>query len=116
MDYVKADKAVKNAVIAALVSAGVTAVLSVFTIFTNVEVLPVSPAFFVDIVVMLGLAFGVYKKSPRVCGVAAPVLPYRTNQRLARHSGNVSSLPMALVFCYFYVQGIRGTFDTKHDV
>ncbi|MFS8580945.1 MAG: hypothetical protein LOD88_13075, partial [Novibacillus thermophilus] len=68
MDYVKADKAVKNAVIAALVSAGVTAVLSVFTIFTNVEVLPVSPAFFVDIVVMLGLAFGVYKKS-RVCAV-----------------------------------------------
>lgn len=47
LDYVKADKAVKNAVIAALVSAGVTAVLSVFTIFTNVEVLPVSPAFFV---------------------------------------------------------------------
>lgn len=109
LDYVKADKAVKNAVIAALVSAGVTAVLSVFTIFTNVEVLPVSPAFFVDIVVMLGLAFGVYKKS-RVCAVLL-LLYYLIGQISVWLSlGNVSSLPMALVFCYFYVQGIRGTF------
>ncbi|HEX7863685.1 MAG TPA: hypothetical protein VF555_01985 [Variovorax sp.] len=100
---------IRNAWIAGLVSATVTLIFVLIAI-AGTSLLGMSAYQLVDVVVILGLAFGIYKKS-RICAVL--MLAYFVWAKIVLiqmgHAGG-SGLFMAVVFFYFYVQGVIGTF------
>jgi serine/threonine-protein kinase len=99
---------IKNAWIAALVSAGITFLLVLAAIFGK-PILGISAWELIDVALILGLAFGIYKKS-RACAVIMLVYFIFAKIFLTVSTGTITGLPMALVFIYFYWQGVAGTF------
>jgi serine/threonine-protein kinase len=61
-----------------------------------------------DVALIFGLSFGIYKKS-RVCAVLMLAYFIVSKIVLMLEAGKPSGLLVALIFAYFYVQGIRGT-------
>jgi lysylphosphatidylglycerol synthetase-like protein (DUF2156 family) len=110
VEKVRADvfKRIKNAWVAALIYAGITLVV------TLMAVLRTAPMFFsawelIDVVLILGLAFGIYKKS-RSCAVLMFVYFVVSSILGLVEPGGGSSFLLLLVFGYFYWQGVSGTF------
>ncbi len=62
-----------------------------------------------DVALILGLAFGIYKKS-RICAVLMFIYFIASKIILMVESGAPNGIIMAIVFGYFYWQGISGTF------
>lgn len=108
MDYMKAVASINRAVIAALISAGVTVITTIVVLVTNAQFLQINLLSFVDVAVILGLAFGVYKKS-RVCAVLLLIYYIAGQISVWLSVGNFATFPMTILFCYFYIQGVRGT-------
>lgn len=101
-------KMVKNAWIAALVSAGITFLLALAAIFGS-PILGISAWELIDVAFVLGMAYGIYKKS-RTCAVLMFVYFIISKTMLTMSTGAMTGLPLALVFIYFYWQGVAGTF------
>lgn len=108
MDYIKAMASIKRAVIAAIISAGVTVITTIVVLVTDVQLSHINLLSFIDAVVILGLAFGVSKKS-RICAVLLLMYYAIGQMSVWMTMENFATLPMTILFCYFYVQGIRGT-------
>ena len=104
-------KHVKHAWVAGVVSAGVGLlfILIAASGSTVVAELGVDWQGLVAVVVILGLAFGLYKKS-RICAVLMFVNFVGSKIIQWATTGNVSAVPLAILFGYFFFQGIRGTF------
>ena len=68
----------------------------------------------IDVVVILVLSFGLYKKS-RICAVLLFVYFVFSKIILWAIVGSVRGVLMAILFGYFFFQGIRGTF-AKHSL
>ncbi|MDZ4344861.1 MAG: hypothetical protein U1E51_20765 [Candidatus Binatia bacterium] len=111
MDEKKARRAIRNAWIAATVSGIFTVIVALIAVtsdrnpfddwVTGWELLSAGATF--------GLAYGIYRKS-RACAVVV-LLWYVAQQLLyAIETGRKTGFGLALVFIYFYVQGVRGTF------
>jgi hypothetical protein len=62
-----------------------------------------------DVAVIAGLTFGIYRKS-RACAIIMLVYFIGSKLLLWSETKSVSGLPMALIFGWFFFQGIRGTF------
>ena len=103
MDKDKANNAIKSAWIAAIVSAGFTLIAAVTGLFG----LDLSALWIV--IVMLGLAFGIYKKN-RACAVILFVYWVVGAIWEIAVSGLTGSLPLGIVFAICFFWGIRGTF------
>lgn len=101
-------KKIKNAWSAALFSAGITLIFVILAI-SGTSVLGISVWESVDVALMLGLAYGIYKKS-RICAVAIFVYFIAAKILLISQTGNTSGIALAIVFLYFYFNGILGTF------
>lgn len=101
-------KKIKNAWCAALFSASVTLIFVILAISGN-SVLGISAWESLDVVLILGLAYGIYKKS-RTCAVAMLVYFIGAKIILFSQTGSASGLALAVVFVYFYFNGILGTF------
>ena len=106
-----AVKHIKQAWVAGVISAGITLLVilvaaSGSTLFAK---LGVDWWSLIDVVVILGLAFGLYKKS-RICAVLLFVYFVFSKIILWATVGSVGGVPMAILFGYFFFQGIRGTF------
>ena len=104
-------KHIKQAWVAGLISAGITLLVilvaaSGSTVFAE---LGIDWWSLIDVVVILGLAFGLYKKS-RICAVLLFVYFVGSKIILWATVGSVRGVPMAILFGYFFFQGIRGTF------
>jgi hypothetical protein len=101
-------KKIKNAWGAALFSAGITLVFTLVAM-SGTKMLNFSAWQLIDVILILGLAFGIYKKS-RTCAVLLLIYFIGAKLLMFAESGAISSIPMALVFGYFYWQGVSGTF------
>jgi serine/threonine-protein kinase len=107
----KVLKKIRAAWIACLVSAAMTVLMIVVAMTTGRSSIgPQGPIDLVDVVFVLGMAFGISRKS-RVCAVLMLVYFAFSKYLMIRASGQVSGLGLGLVFLYFYVQGVIGTFE-----
>ena len=62
-----------------------------------------------DVLLIFGLTFGIYKKN-RVCAILIFVYFVGSKVLIWKESGSVSGLPVAVIFGYYFLQGILGTF------
>jgi len=104
-------KHIKAAWIAGLISAAVTLLVSVIAAAGVAALADMGFGWWtlLDVALLAGLSFGVYRKSRTA---AVLLFTYFLIARIALwvSMGSVRGLPMALLFGYFYAQGIRGTF------
>jgi hypothetical protein len=98
---------------AALFSAGMTLVVTIAAM-TGTESEIFSAWSLLDVAMILGLAFGIYKKS-RVCAVLMLVYFVASKVFIVSQTGSFSSIPVGLIFTYLYLQAVLGTF-TYHKI
>ncbi len=101
-------KNIRNAWIAGLISASITLIFVLLAISGKVY-LGFSEWEFFDVALLLGLAFGIYKKN-RVCAVLMCLYFIAAKIVIFYETGHVSGILMGSLFIYFYVQGARATF------
>lgn len=99
---------IKSAWIAGCISGAVTLVVTLIAM-SGTAALGFDAWSLLDVAVIFGLAFGIYKKS-RVCAVLMLAYFILSKIILMMEAGKPSGLLVALIFAYYYVQGIRGTF------
>lgn len=104
-------KKIRNCWVAGLISIAVTLIFMLVAI-GGVNPLGMSIWSIADIVVMSALTFGVYKKS-RVCAILLLSQFLLNKVIMWSQSGQASGLPLALVFIWFYAQGVLGTFQYR---
>ena len=102
------EKDIKNAVVAACISGGITA------LFTLIAVAGFNPVgldawTFLDVALIFGLAFGVSRKS-RACATILLVYFVASKIYMMSQMGRPTGLPLALLFLYYYAKGASATF------
>ena len=104
-------KHIKYAWVAGVISGSMTLLLIVVAASgsTLVAELGVDWWSLIDVVAILGLSLGIYKKS-RVCALLMFIYFVGSKIILWATMGNVRGVPLAILFGYFFFQGIRGTF------
>lgn len=102
-------KKIKNAWIAGLFSGSVTLVVALLAISGN-DIFGASAWLFIDVALIFGLTFGIYKKS-RTCAILMLIYFIFSKIIVMVEDGKPSGLPVALVIIYFYWHGIVGTFQ-----
>ena len=106
----KSKKQIRNACIAGTIIGVLTVLVTlIFTFGVHIPGLDVDLWYLVDAVVIFALTFGIYKKN-RVCAVLMFVYFVASKLLMWAESGSLSGLPLAIVFGYFFFQGILGTF------
>jgi lysylphosphatidylglycerol synthetase-like protein (DUF2156 family) len=102
-------KKIKSAWVAALISCAVTFVFATVAVNSGKPFGGLDGTAFFDVVLMLGLAFGIFKRS-RACAVAMFAYFVISKIIVIAETGKASGIFLALVFMYYYWQGIVGTF------
>ncbi len=102
-------KKIRNAWIAALVSAAVTLVIALVAMAGELHG-PFSGSQLWDVVFILGLAFGISRKS-RVCAVVMFLYFVISKIWLIYVTGQFNGIYLGFAFLYFYGQGAMATFD-----
>ncbi|MBM7096708.1 hypothetical protein JSY36_13255 [Bacillus sp. H-16] len=109
----EAKSNIKTGWITGVILASFNVVLVLFMMFFNPDFLGIVWAdTFIDIALMFLLSLGIYKAS-RFCAVSL-LLYYWASQlflRFGTEFSNAASLFMVAVFSYFFIQGIRGTYQ-----
>ena len=106
---------IRNGYIAALISVGITVAAYLLQIDANDINLFSDPSIFIDVIIGLILAFGIYKRS-RVCAVIMLIyfivgkIIYYNEMTYYGINLDIQTIVVALVFIYFYAQAVRGTF------
>ena len=114
MEISEALKNIRYGYIAALVSAGITVVLNFLQFDAGDVNLFSDPVVLYDVIIILLLAFGIYKKS-RVCAITMLIyfILGKIFQFQEYASYGIDTPPstylVAVVFIYFYFQAVRGT-------
>ena len=94
---------------------GITIVAYLFQIDANDINIFSDPSIFIDVIIGLILAFGIYKRS-RVCAVIMLIyfivgkIIYYNEMTYYGINLDFQTIVVALVFIYFYAQAVRGTF------
>ena len=108
-------KKIRFAWVAALISASITLIASLLAMRGS-PVLGLTVLSLVDVALLLGLAFGIWRKS-RTCAVimllyfvASKILQFSDPTGSLSQAARVGSIPMTLIFLYLYWQGVAGTF------
>jgi len=110
MNIEKAKKAIKTAWILALVSGGINLIF--IFLLKNLEgeqTINFGLWNLIDVLLVFGLAFGIYKKC-RVCAVIMFAYFLINQLNISLSAVMITNIPLALVFLYYFFQGIRGTF------
>lgn len=102
-------KKIRNACIAGLITATVTLIVTLLAVFGVVQLFGFDAWEFVDVVLILGFTYGIYRKS-RVCAVLMLVYFVASKIMLFMQTGKPNGLVMTLIFLYYYWQGVAGTF------
>ena len=102
-------KKIKNAWVAGIISIIITLVFALLAL-SGANLLGLDAFAFVDIFLMIIFTFGIYKKS-RISAILMLALFAANKIFMWLDSGSASGLPLALVFLYFYGQGVLGTFQ-----
>jgi serine/threonine-protein kinase len=102
-------KKIKNAAVAGAISCGITLIVTALTL-VNVNILGFMNAWqFLDVALIGGLAFGIYRKS-RACAVIMLLYFIASKIMIVAATGRASGLVLAVVFLYYYALGVQGTF------
>ena len=112
MNKSEAIRATRNGAIAACVSAAVTVVVAVIAISTDAGgklAFFNDPFVFLDIALVLGCAFGMYRKS-RVASVLLFVYFIASKIIVHAETQSYGGIGVALVFLYFYGRAVLGSF------
>jgi hypothetical protein len=109
MTIEKALKAIKTAYIAALISATLTLIASLVAFAGHTLDGLISPWMFLDAILIYVLAIGLYKKS-RICTTSILLYWIAVKMLAFIQNGTVGSVPVALLFTYFFFMGVVGTF------
>jgi hypothetical protein len=104
-----AIKDIKNAWMAGVVSGVLTLGITLIAM-SGVKILSYGAFELIDVALVFGLTFGIYKKS-RVCAVLMLIYFLFSKFMLFQESGKFSGIPLILVFIYYYYKGILGTFN-----
>lgn len=107
------EKKIKSAWIAACISGAITLVVTLIAV-SGTEILGFDAWSLLDVGMIFALAFGIYKKS-RACAVTMLAYFVLSKIILMVESGKPSGLLMALIFGYYFWQGVEGTF-TYHKL
>lgn len=108
MDQEQAEKAIKTAWSAGIIS-GVLTLIVTLVAMAGYSFMDFSAWNLLDVAVIAGLTFGIYRKS-RTCAVVMLVYFIGSKFLIWSETKSVSGLPMALIFSWFFFQGMRGTF------
>ena len=108
MDREHAEKAIKNAWMAGVISGSITLIVTIVAM-AGYSFMGFSAWNIADVAVIAGLTFGIYRKS-RTCAVIMLVYFVGSKFLLWSETQSVSGLPMALVFGWYFYQGVSGTF------
>ncbi|GAB3511105.1 hypothetical protein MNQ95_06880 [Pseudoxanthomonas daejeonensis] len=100
-------KKIRHAWVAAIFSGGIT-LAATLVAMSGTDVLGFSAWELIDVALIFGLAFGIYRKS-RTCAVVMFCYFIASKILLAMQVG-VTGVPMAIIFGYFFWQGVSGTF------
>ena len=100
---------IKGAWIAAVVSGSITLVVILIAL-GGTSIMGITSANFVDVALIFGLAFGIYRKS-RTCAVLMFVYFVASKILMMKQAGAPSGLLLAVVFAALFFQGIVGTFQ-----
>lgn len=101
-------KKIRQAWIAGTVSTTLTLVFTVLAL-AGTSLLGFTGWDIVDVLVMAALTFGIYKRS-RACAVAMLIYFILSKALLFSATGKINGIFMALIFFYYYVRGVAGTF------
>ena len=104
------EKRIRNAVGAGIFSGGITALACVGAVLLGHPVLGLDAWGFVDVALILGLTFGIYKKS-RTCALIMFVYFVGTKILQIVTTQAYSGLILGLIFSYLYLMGMIGTFQ-----
>ncbi|SRR5712692_487560 len=103
-------KKIRNAWIAGVISGCLTLVVTLVAM-GGTSILGYSAWELVDVALVFGLTFGIYKKS-RTCAILMLVyFAYSKFILLVENPGKTSGIVMAVIFIYFYALGVVGTFQ-----
>ena len=102
-------KKIKNGWVAGAVSVAFTVVLVVISL-VGTPLLGLDAWAFLDVALMSGLSYGVFRKS-RTCAIVLLLFFAANKVIMWVEVGAASGLPLALVFIWFFCQGIVGTFQ-----
>jgi hypothetical protein len=105
-----AGRKIRNAWIAGVASAGITLIFIAIALSGGTPIAGIDAWALVDVAIILGLSYGVYRKS-RICAVLLLLFFLVNRIAMWAESGTVSGLPLALVFLWFLGQGVVGTFQ-----
>lgn len=108
VDSANVERHIKNAWVAALVSAAVTFVVSILPLF-GVSLLGFDLWSLIDVALILLMAYGIYKKN-RVAGVAMLVYFIISKIVLTLENPSTSGIGLGLVFIYFFFMGMIAIF------
>lgn len=100
------SKKIRNAFYAGIFSGSIT-LLFVLIALAGSPMAGISAWAFLDVVLIYGLAFGIYKKSRTAATV---MFVYFVASKIYMMGSGMSGMVMAVVFGVFYFQGILGTF------
>jgi serine/threonine-protein kinase len=101
-------KKIKHAWVAAVISGCITLVVTLVAM-SGTDILGFSAWELIDVALIFGLALGIYKKS-RACAVIMFVYFIASKILIMMQTGRPTGVPLALVFAYYFWQGIAGTF------
>jgi serine/threonine-protein kinase len=108
MDQEQAEKAIKTAWSAGIISGVLTLIVTIVAMSGH-SFMGFSAWNLLDVVVIAGLTFGIYRKS-RTCAVLMLVYFIGSKLLIWSETKSAAGLPMALIFSWFFYQGMRGTF------
>jgi serine/threonine-protein kinase len=112
MDIKKARSATKAAMVCGIISSAITLIIAAIAIYKghlDIAGIQANALMLIDFGVVVGLTIGLAFKS-RVCAVL--MLTYFSLSKWMQWSRdlNPGSIITGVIFLYFYVQGVRGTF------
>ena len=105
----EALKDIKNASVAGVVSGFLTLAVTLYAML-GYKYLSFDAFSLIDVAFTFGLAFGIYKKN-RACAIVMLVYFLLSKYMILSESGSLSSIPLSLVFIYYYYKGLIGTFN-----
>jgi serine/threonine-protein kinase len=108
MDQEQAEKAIKTAWSAGIISGVLTLIVTIVAMAGH-SFMGFSALNLLDVAMIAGLTFGIYRKS-RTCAVLMLVYFIGSKLLIWSETKSAAGLPMALIFSWFFYQGIRGTF------
>jgi len=99
---------IKSAWIAGLISIGITLIL-ILVSFYGTSILGINAWALIDVGLMAGLTYGVYRKS-RTCAVLLLAFFVLSKIMMWVQEGSPRGWIMALIFTWYFFQGMSGTF------